>query len=66
MLLWLEAQALANAEEATPRAIHAGSRPMDVKIQEDCGAGEAATEAEGEKVIEDSQRLIISFFVVRR
>ena len=66
MLLWLEAQALANAEEGSPREIHANGRPMDVEIQEDCEAGEAAANAEGEKFLDDSQRLITSLFGVRR
>ena len=66
MLLWLEAQALANAQEGSPREIHANGRPMDVEIQEDCEAGEEAAEAMGGKVLDDSQRLITSFFGVTR
>ena len=66
MLLWLEAQALANAEEGSPREYHANAQSPDLEIQVDSDAGEASTEVEGEKVLDDSQRLITSFFGVRR
>jgi hypothetical protein len=66
MLLWLEAQALANAEEGSPREYHANAQSPDLEIQVDSDAGESSTEVEGEKVLDDSQRLITSFFGVRR
>jgi hypothetical protein len=65
MLLWLEAQALANAEEGSPREYQANARSPDLEIQ-DAGAGEASTEVEGGNILDDSQRLITSFFGVRR
>jgi len=65
MLLWLEAQALANAEEGSPREDQANARSPGPEIQEDPDVGEASTEVEGESP-DDSQRLITTFFEVRR
>ena len=66
MLLWLEAQALANAEEEGPLEYQANNRSPDLEIQVDSDAGEAAAEVEGGKIFDDLQRLITSFFGVRR
>ena len=66
MLLWLEAQALVNAEEGSPREDQANVRSPDWEIQVDAGAGVASTEVEEEIIPDDSQRLITSFFGVRR
>ena len=66
MLLWLEAQALVNAEEGSPRGDQANARFPDWEIQVTSGAGVASTEVEEETVPDDSQRLITSFFKVKR
>ena len=65
MLLWLEAQTLANAEEGTPREVHVGARPMDFPVHEERETEETVPEPGGGEACEESQQLII-FFVVRR
>jgi hypothetical protein len=64
MLLWLEAQALVNAEEGSPRE----ARGQADLVTTSRGAGETGfvPESGREEVPDKSQRLISFFFVVKR
>ena len=66
MLIWLEAQALANAVEGTPREVPAEARSMVFAVPQEPETGEAVPGPEEVEAFEESQRLITAFFVVRR
>ena len=66
MLRWLEAQALVNAEEGTPREVHAAAGLVNLGAVREGEWGDSIPGSGGEAASNEPQRLITSFFVVGR